>query len=158
MMELKNQHRIKEKEVEEYSKQMKKKLGASPFKEDEAVDIADSKEGKVILVDGEIIATFFDEQVFPTIDGLLQIEPKKGFVTVDMGAVKFVYNGADIMAPGIVEADENIEDGDLVWVRDVEHNKPLAVGRALTDGTNMIESNKGKVVKNLHHVGDEKFE
>ena len=75
-----------------------------------------------------------------------------------MGAVEFVYNGADIMAPGIVEADKNISEGDLVWVREVEHEKPLAVGKALTQGKEMIESEEGKVVKNLHHVGDGKFE
>lgn len=158
MMELKNQHRIKDKEVEKYSKQMKEKLGDSPFKEGEPVDIADTEEGEVILLNGELIATFFDEKVFPTINGFLQMEANERFVTVDMGAVKFVYNGADIMAPGIVEADERIEEGDLVWIRDIEHEKPLAVGRAMTDGKEMIESEQGKVVKNLHHVGDERFE
>jgi len=158
LMELKNQHRLKDKEVEKYSKEMKEKLGDSPFDTEEPVDTADTSEGEVLLIKGELIATFFDGEVFPTIKGLLNIDAKKRFVTVDMGAVEFVYNGADIMAPGIVDADEEIEEGELVWVRDVEHNKPLAVGRAMTDGKTMIESNEGKVVKSLHHIGDEKFD
>jgi len=158
LMELKNQHRLKDKEVEKYSKEMKEKLGDSPFDTEEPVDTADTSEGEVLLIKGELIATFFDGEVFPTIKGLLNIDAKKRFVTVDMGAVEFVYNGADIMAPGIVDADEEIEEGDLIWVRDVEHNKPLAVGRAMTDGKTMIESNEGKVVKSLHHIGDEKFD
>ena len=158
LMELKNQHRLKDKEVEKYSKEMKEKLGDSPFDTEEPVDTADTSEGEVLLIKGELIATFFDGEVFPTIRGLLNIDAKKRFVTVDMGAVEFVYNGADIMAPGIVDADEEIEEGELVWVRDVEHNKPLAVGRAMTDGKTMIESNEGKVVKSLHHIGDEKFD
>ncbi len=158
LMELKNQHRLKDKEVEKYSEEMKEKLGDSPFDTEEPVDTADTSEGEVLLIKGELIATFFDGEVFPTIKGLLNIDAKKRFVTVDMGAVEFVYNGADIMAPGIVDADEEIEEGELVWVRDVEHNKPLAVGRAMTDGKTMIESNEGKVVKSLHHIGDEKFD
>ncbi len=157
-MELKNQHRLKDKEVERYHQEIRLKLGDAPFGKEEKVDVADCNDRKVVLLDKEPLATFFDEKVFPTIDGLLSMEPTKRYVTVDMGAVKFVYNGADIMAPGIVDADESIEEGDLVWVREVEHEKPLAVGRAMTNGKEMIQSEKGKVVKSLHHVGDEMFD
>jgi len=157
-MELKNQHRLKDKEVKRYSEELRDKLEDSLFDPEEAVDIADTEEGEVIIKDSKLVATFFNGEIFPTIKGLLTMNATKNFVTVDMGAVEFVYNGADIMAPGIVDADEDISEGDMVWVRDVEHEKPLAVGRALTNGKKMIESEKGKVVKNLHHVGDGKFE
>ncbi|MBS3790787.1 MAG: DUF1947 domain-containing protein [Candidatus Thermoplasmatota archaeon] len=158
-MELKNQHRLKDKKVKIYSEELKDKLGDSPFGPEEAVDIADTDdEDEVLIIDDELVATFFDGELFPTIEGLLTMNATRRFVTVDMGAVKFVYNGADIMAPGIVDADENIREGDIVWVREIEHEKPLAVGRALTDGKEMIESEEGKVVKNLHHVGDGRFE
>jgi len=157
-MELKNQHRLKDKDVKRYSKELKDKLGEPIFDPEEPVDIADTEVGEVVLVDNKPVATFFKGEIFPTIKGLLEMNATKKFVTVDMGAVEFVYNGADIMAPGIVDADENISEGDMVWVREVEHKKPLAVGRALTNGKEMIESEEGKVVKNLHHVGDGKFE
>ncbi|MFW5945312.1 MAG: DUF1947 domain-containing protein [Candidatus Natronoplasma sp.] len=157
-MELKNQHRLKDKEVKRYSEELMDKLGESMFYPEEPVDIADTDEGEVVIVNNKLVATFFDGEIFPTIKGLLGMKATRKFVTVDMGAVEFVYNGADIMAPGIVDADGTISEGDLVWVREVEHEKPLAVGRALTNGKKMIESEKGKVVKNLHHVGDEKFE
>jgi len=157
-MELKNQHRLKDKEVKKYSEELKEKLGDSLFNLEEPVDIADTDEGEVVIVNNELVATFFDGEIFPTIKGLLTMNSTKKFVTVDMGAVEFVYNGADIMAPGIVNADENIMKGEMVWIREVEHKKPLAVGRALTNGKEMIESEEGKVVKNLHHVGDGKFD
>jgi len=157
MMAYKNQHRLKKKKLEEFSKSLREYLGDSPFDTDDQVDIADSSDGKVLLMKKKPVAAFFDEDVFPTIEGLLKTDADRSFITVDMGAVRFVYNGADIMAPGIVDADENIKEGDLVWIRDVEHKKPLAVGRAMTDGSTMIESNKGKVVKSLHHVGDGKY-
>ncbi len=157
-MELKNQHRLKDKDVSDHSKEMRSKLGDSPFDAEDPVDVADTEEGEVLLLDQKPIATFFDGEVFPTIKGLLTIEPTKRYVTVDMGAVEFVYNGADIMAPGIVEADEDIEENDLVWIRDVEHEKPLAVGRAMATGKHMVEAEEGKVVKSLHHVGDGKYD
>ncbi len=157
-MELKNQHRLKDKVVKRYSEELRDKLGDSLFDPEEPVDIADTEEGEVVIVNNDLVATFFDGEIFPTIKGLLAMNATKNFVTVDMGAVEFVYNGADIMAPGIVDADETISEGDMVWVREVEHKKPLAVGRALTHGKEMIESDEGKVVKNLHHVGDGRFE
>jgi predicted RNA-binding protein (TIGR00451 family) len=42
-----------------------------------------------------------------------------------------------------------------VWVRDMTHKKPLAVGWALMDGAAMTEGTKGKGIKTLHWVGDE---
>jgi PUA domain protein len=72
-----------------------------------------------------------------------------------MGAVKFVYNGADIMAPGIVEADSGIKVGDLVWIRDQKNLQPLAVGEAIVSGIEMVQSDKGKAVISIHHVGDD---
>ncbi len=157
-MGLKNRHRLKDKDVESHYQELKAKLGDSPFEPLEGVDIADHDGNKILLVDQRPLATFFNGEGFPTMNGLLNMNATKRYITVDMGAVKFVYNGADIMAPGIVDADESIEEGDLVWVRDVEHEKPLAVGRAMTNGKEMVQSEKGKVVKSLHHIGDEMFD
>lgn len=157
MMVYKNQHRLKDREVQNYTRELKAKLGDSPFTPGEGVDIAESSEGKVILVDKKPLATFFDEEIFPTVEGLLKMEADARYVTVDMGAVKYIYNGADVMSPGIVETDEAIREGQLVWVRDNDHGKPLAVGRALISGVRMVKEEKGKAVETLHHVGDDKF-
>ncbi len=153
-MKYKNRHRLKQKEVGTYVDELVEKLGDSPFKPEDPVDRATLDKEKVILVGEKVLAAFFGGEIFPTINGLLKMSPKRSHVTVDMGAVRFVYNGADIMAPGIVDADLSIEEGDLVWVRDEDHGKPLAVGRAMTDGETMVRSDSGKVIKSLHHVGD----
>ena len=68
------------------------------------------------------------------------------------GHGKVIFNGADIMKPGIVSADPEIAVGDLVVIVEERHNKPLAIGRALVAGTEM--KGEGKAVKSLHHVGD----
>ena len=59
---------------------------------------------------------------------------------------------------GIHGADENISEGDLVWVRDQTHKRPLAIGWAKMDGTTLVEQLKGKGLKNIHWVGDELWE
>jgi PUA-domain protein len=75
-------------------------------------------------------------------------------VVVDMGAVPYVCNGADIMAPGIKEITGGFEEGDIVVVRDVTHRKALSVGRALKSSAEIEASRKGRVIQNLHYVGD----
>jgi predicted RNA-binding protein (TIGR00451 family) len=71
-----------------------------------------------------------------------------------MGAIKFVTNGADVMGPGIVDADKGISENDPVWICDEKHHKPLAVGIATINGEQMINKIKGKAVKVIHYVGD----
>jgi PUA domain protein len=61
------------------------------------------------------------------------------------------------MRPGITEATDDIAPGDLVVIVEEAHGKALAVGRAETDGPDMV-GDSGRVVKSLHHVGDELYE
>jgi len=84
-------------------------------------------------------------------------EPTEQVVTVDAGAIQFVSNGADVMRPGIVEADESIDADELVLVAEETHGKFLAVGKALVSGSEM-RGEGGRVVDSIHHVGDELYE
>ena len=92
--------------------------------------------------------------MFFTLQGLNVYKPREKRVVVDMGAVGFVTKGADVMAPGIVDSDENISEGDHVWICDERHLKPIAVGVALMNGIDMKSNNKGKSVQVIHYVGD----
>jgi PUA domain protein len=129
-------------------------LGCPVFSPDDTVDRASEARFDGIFVNGALLALVVDDRPFLTVRGLLRYEPMRRHVTVDMGAVPYVYNGADVMAPGIVDADEGIRPGDLVWVREERHGRPLAVGEALLSGPEMIQGRKGKAVKSMHHVGD----
>jgi PUA domain protein len=93
-------------------------------------------------------------EVFLTVRGLLKYHATKRYVTVDMGAVRFVCNGADVMTPGIIGFDASIKEGDLVWIRDARNLQPLAVGRALLGADRMVLKEKGKAVTSIHYVGD----
>lgn len=98
--------------------------------------------------DGEVIA-------FPTLRGILAWSPKSKWCEVDHGAIPFLMNGADCMAAGIHTACDCIEEGDLIWIRDQQHGKPLAIGWAMMSASEMVDAKQGKAVKMLHHIGDE---
>ncbi|MBU1915041.1 MAG: PUA domain-containing protein [Thermoplasmatota archaeon] len=153
-LRLRKRHRLRQKEIAALSHQIDNSLGTKSFSELDAVDMAEGPEYDVVFVDGKILAFMPGGTPFLTIRGLLRYDATKRFVTVDMGAVKFVYNGADVMGPGIVATDSEIKEGDLVWIRDVKNLRPLAVGRALVPAETMVRKEKGKAVASVHHVGD----
>lgn len=127
--------------------------GAKLWDDTAAVETAEFLEREVLVVDNQVWGVTDKGETFLTVRGLLALKPQARYVTVDMGAVKFVCNGADVMAPGIVEADPAVKEGDWVWIRDERNKQPLAVGRALVPGTAMVRG-KGKAIKSIHHLGD----
>ncbi len=108
----------------------------------------------VVYVNNEPCFFYHEQQLYPTLKYLMK-NPILKKITVDMGAVKFVINGADIMRPGIVAIDENIEKNEAVIIIDQNNKKPLAIGIALIPSKEMQEVSSGKVIKNIHYVGDE---
>ena len=119
------------------------------------VEILEAEPNSFILVDGEPYIIIINDKAFPTLKAALANEINGKTVTVDMGAVRFVTNGADIMSPGIVAADEGIEPGDIVLIVDETHHKPLAIGISLITGEEMVENDSGKAIETKHFVGDE---
>lgn len=117
-------------------------------------EYADMGDLSVILIDGKILLFMVDNTYFPTIRGVMELGLEKNLAIVDSGAVRFIVNGADIMSPGIVKADPDIKTGDPVIVKEEKYGKPLAIGKALIDGSKMI-ADSGKAIKSMHHVGDE---
>ncbi|MGQ0606241.1 MAG: PUA domain-containing protein [Candidatus Nitrosotenuis sp.] len=78
-------------------------------------------------------------------------------VTVDMGAVKFMCNGANVMRPGIRSFGE-FEKGQIVCIIEESQKKALAVGRTLISSSEMAEISKGIVIENLHYISDKYWE
>ena len=117
------------------------------------VEQAELEDGiSVYLIDGVPLLARVRGVLFPTLKSpFLERLPT---AVVDMGAVPYVCNGADVMAPGIVEVRGDFQKGGLVIVRDVQHGKSLAIGKAKISSKEMTTSKKGKVIENLHYVGD----
>src|SRR5215212_6448007 len=84
---------------------------------------------------------------------LVQMIHKFPSVKIDVGAVSFVCNEAQIMRPGITKCDTFFK-GDIVVVKDEIHEKTLAVGIALEDSQIARNSLKGYVIDNLHYISD----
>lgn len=150
---VRRRQRLREKESAELRAKVAAASGANLWKESAAVEEAEFLERKVLVVDNQVLGLLDSGEPILTVRGLLAHRPTLRYVTVDMGAVKFVANGADIMAPGIVEADPAVKEGDFVWIRDERNKQPLAVGRALVAGPAMVRG-KGKAVKSIHYLGD----
>ena len=79
------------------------------------------------------------------------------YVMVDMGAVKFMCNGANVMRPGIRNYSE-FEKDQIVCIIEESQKKFLAVGKAVVPSNEMETMEKGEVVKNLHYISDKYWE
>jgi PUA domain protein len=112
------------------------------------------------LEDGSTVYIIFKEAIlarkndilFPTlINSAIDDLPS---ALVDMGAIPYVCNGADVMAPGIMDIEGGFEKDGLLVIRDVKHRKALGIGAALYTSEEMKGLKKGKAILNLHYVGD----
>jgi PUA domain protein len=151
---LRKRHRMRQKEIASIASEIEAATGAQVFTSSDAVDMAEGPGYDAVIVDGKVLALVLEGVPFLTVRGLLRYPASRRYVTVDMGAVKFVANGADVMGPGVVDADPAVAEGDLVWIRDERNRRPLAIGRALVTGESMRSKPKGKVVSSVHFVGD----
>lgn len=151
---IRRRQRLRDKDAAATLKQVTDRLGGAKIWDDTAaVESAEFMERQILLVNNQVWGVIDNGETFLTVRGLLALKPQMRYVTVDMGAVKFVCNGADVMAPGIVEADPALKEGDWCWIRDERNKQPLAVGRALVAGPAMVRG-KGKAIKSVHHLGD----
>lgn len=155
VLKVRHRTRLRRKEVDAWFRRLDSEFGMALPSDETPIDVAEAGDLRLLIREEEPIALVVGDAIAPTVRGLLAFPAQKRQVTVDMGAVPFVYNGADVMAPGIVEADPAIQPGDLVWVRDEKNRRPLAVGRALMDGPTMAREERGKAIETIHHVGDD---
>jgi len=154
LAKIKNRHPLKRKELKEIRDRIKETFNHDFFDEKSNVETGEIEQYKLVFLENEPVFIYHENNIVFTLKGLDKFRLQEKFVTVDMGAVRFVTSGADVMAPGIVDVDRNIKENQQVWVRDEKHKKPLAVGFALMSGEQMMKEDKGKAVKVVHYVGD----
>ena len=152
-MKIKKRYFLKKKKV----KEIKSELGdyGSFINNKDKLEFLESEKYDFILVNGEPYIIMINNKPYPTLKAALNINLDGKIVVVDMGAVRFMSKGADVMSPGIVDADESIVPEDIVIIVDETHNKPLAIGISQITGNEMVENNEGKAIKTIHYVGDE---
>jgi PUA-domain protein len=149
-------HFLKEKEAKRFLLEVSKTLGTDIERllgSKTGVEVNETEIAEIFLFDGRPLLARSNGVLFPTLsfEELFSVIPK---IVVDMGAVPYVCKGADVMAPGVVDIKGEFEENDLLLIVDERHGKPLAIGVALFSSEDMKALDSGKIVKNLHYVGD----
>ena len=147
---------MKEKEAKHLLLEFSRKIGCTTekiFGPKPRIEAVENQGTEFFFIDGKPLIARINDILFPTLifNKILSLLPQ---IVTDMGAVPHVCNGADIMAPGVCKMTGDFKENDLLLVIDERHSKPLAVGVALFDSRSMRKIEHGKIVKNIHHIGD----
>lgn len=104
-----------------------------------------------IFVDGRMFGAIrFDPyrlkwMFMPRAFAAKQMKVTKGYVIADKGAERPLLGSSNMLGPGVVDCDENIQLDDEVIV--FLEGRPIAVGRAKMTGADMKQCKKGVAVK-----------
>jgi PUA-domain protein len=141
------------KDKKKLNEEIKKSWNLDEFFDDDC--LAAAVDDSYILKAGEI-AFFYDEggRLLPALKLLIKQNFLKKII-INMGAVPFIAKGADLMRPGIVGVDVGVKQGEIVVIMDERNMRPIAVGETLFSKEEMEGLEAGKMVLNLHHVGDD---
>ena len=157
-LEIKKRRPINKREAKLFNQLLSEAHGFSFTLSAGKYETAKSRDFDVIIQKGHIFALLLGDVAHLSVRGLLTHAIETGWVQIDMGAVPFVCNGANVMAVGINDVSPEISKGQFVWIREENHHKPLGVGRALLDSNEILESKQGKAIKALHYIGDKIWE
>ncbi|CAD7768887.1 Phosphoadenosine phosphosulfate reductase [Candidatus Methanoperedenaceae archaeon GB50] len=116
-----------------------------------------------VILDGAVMGALRFEvpekrwRFLPRLEGAARIfnretdlSRRKGWVRIDEGAVGFVERGANVLAPGVIDADREIMvDSEVVVL--TPDGRVVACGRARMSGEEMITATKGVAVKTRWH-------
>jgi PUA domain protein len=144
---------LSKKEKKALNDEIQKKWNLPNFFDD--VGFVTAVDDTYILKDGEVVF-FYDseDRLLPCLRLLVKQNFLKN-VIVNMGAVPYMVRGADLMRPGITGVDAGVKEGEIVAIVDENNLKPIALGEALFSKEEMESLEVGKMVLNLHHVGDD---
>ena len=164
-MNIKQRHFINKTQIrelkEEILPQYDEKFLTQIFPKKCKIELILTEDGDTLYAVNNILKLWKSKEGYiPVLTLLLNKQVILKTVVVDMGAIRFVTNGADVMRPGITKIEPNIKKNDIIQIVDETHSRALAVGKALFDAHAMESKTSGKVIKNLHTIKDNvwKFE
>jgi len=155
-MAAKSRHLLKDREVRELLTEFTARFGVdlrAVLEAEPKIEKIDFPKSTLLIINERPLLFRIGEETLPTLlfDELLARLPR---LTVDMGAVPHVCNGADVMSPGVVRVEGSFEKGSLVAIVDERHGRYLALGESLVNSDDLRTRGRGKVVRNVHYVGD----
>src|SRR5437879_11626613 len=107
-LKIRRRARLRRKEASEFLRRLADEFGMAVPADEVLLDEAEAGPHRLLLRENGAIGLCLDGDVVPTIRGLLAFPATKRAVTVDMGAVRFIYNGAEVMAPGPGDGDAGV--------------------------------------------------
>jgi PUA domain protein len=122
-----------------------------------SVEVVNTRKSKVFFLNREPLFIERRNRIVPSLINE-DIVSRMPSVVVDQGAVPFLCTGANVMAPGVREVEGKFSPGQLVIVREERFHKGLVVGSAIVGSDEMKKQLKGRVVENIHYVGDDAWE
>ena len=143
---------LNKKEVEEINRKLAEEKIEYAFEKKARILSSEAEGIMLIIADKKAVFLIKNQRIIPTLH-VLTSKKLLPFVTVDMGAVKFVASGADIMRPGITST-EPFQKNTIVAVVDQQHRKPICIAETIYGSEEMMSMEKGKALKNLHYAGD----
>jgi PUA domain protein len=154
---VKKRHSIRKSQGQSLLARLAEQIGSSAalFHADMIEVLETTADISLFLVNKKPLLMDTGSWVFPTLKGAVQFPFPERRVAVDAGAIPYVVNGADIMRPGIVSVTDDVRANAPVQIVDERHGKPLAIGIALFHAAEIRAGTTGKMVKTVHHVGDE---
>jgi len=155
-MEIHRRHALRKSDLRDLKEELYKVVGEDVnnlFIKTVELIVTESME---LYAENKIIFAFkTGDKIIPSLRALNNEIIRLPTVTVDMGAIRFVTNGADIMAPGITNISKELKAGTIIVIIDETYGKSLAIGELLFDGSEIANMKKGKAIRNIHYVNDE---
>ena len=144
---------LRKKEVKQISEFIKEEF----IKSAKRIEELKNNKSHFIFINSKLALFEYENKWICSLHLLLENNNLKQYreIIVDKGAIAFIIKGADIMRPGITTIDENIEENEIIIIREETHNKIIAIGQAKFSGQEIMNSDSGKVIKNIHYVSDE---
>ena len=149
-------HFLKEKETEQLLRALSQRLHIETHKllgSKRHIELAETESTEIYILHGKPILTRLEGGISPTLrfEEIFRLLPE---ILVDRGAIPFICNGADVMAPGIVRIRGDFNENDILLIADEKHEKPVALGIALYNSERTRKLKHGKAAKNIHFIGD----
>jgi PUA domain protein len=129
-------------------------LAQEIFKIRSRIEYTKIGDARLLYVGGRPLVLEIEDSRIPTLIFQEVLDSLSG-VIVDMGAVPHICRGADVMAPGVRGIEGTFGEGTVIRVLDERYRKVLSIGISLLSSAEMADMKQGRVVKNLHYVGDD---
>ena len=129
-MNIKQRHFINKTQIrelkEEILPQYDEKFLTQIFPKKCQIELILTEDGDTLYAVNNILKLWKSKEGYiPVLTLLLNKQVDLKTVVVDMGAIRFVTNGADVMRPGITKIEPTIKKNEIIQIVDETHSRAL---------------------------------